>query len=194
MPGRGPMLPSTRAAPSAVYSTYSAHHIPGPYSDTVLTTHFKTALKSRYHTSIMVRKIRSRNENGGGTPSMTWVPPGPGPSGIRTIAASLKLPPSQIIDLYSMFQKQCPVVGGTPGHAPNTTDVPCDWIGWCSGVNSTECLGIDGCHPNDVGYSKIAKLVRSAITAKTDDTTADSPRPSSWHLAASKEASCSPTS
>lgn len=89
--------------------------------------------------------------------------PGSGPSSVRTIAQALKLPEAQVIDLYSLFQKQCPVVGGTPGHPPNATDVPCDWIGWCSGVNSTQCLGIDGCHPNDVGYGQIAKLVHAAI-------------------------------
>ena len=89
--------------------------------------------------------------------------PGSGPAGVRSIAQALKLPSSQVIDVYSLFQRQCPVVGGTPGHPPNATDVPCDWIGWCSGVNSTECLGIDGCHPNDVGYAKIAELVRADI-------------------------------
>eukprot|EP01046_Picozoa_sp_COSAG06_P005936 COSAG06_NODE_271_length_18677_cov_157.113360_7_plen_369_part_00 len=92
--------------------------------------------------------------------------PGAGPSGVRTIADSLKLPASRVIDIYSLFQKQCPVAAGSPGHAPNASDVPCDWIGWCSGVNSTEseCDGIDACHPNDVGYGQIAKLVRAAIT------------------------------
>ena len=64
--------------------------------------------------------------------------PGNGFAGIRSIGTKLELPPSQIIDLYSLYQKQCPVAGGTPGIAPNATDVPCDWIGWCSGVNSTQ--------------------------------------------------------
>ena len=94
--------------------------------------------------------------------------PSHGAAGIRTIAASLKLPASQIIDLFSMYQKQCPVTGGTLGHPPNSTDVACDWIGWCSGVNSTECLGIDACHPNDEGYGQLAKAVRTAI-AKTSE-------------------------
>ena len=39
--------------------------------------------------------------------------PGSGPAGVRTIAKTLGLPPSRIIDIYSMYQKQCPVVGGT---------------------------------------------------------------------------------
>lgn len=91
--------------------------------------------------------------------------PGSGPAAVRTIAEALGLPTSQVIDIYSLFQKQCPVAGGTPGHAPNATDVPCDWIGWCSGVNSTQCLGIDGCHPNDVGYGHVARLVHAAISS-----------------------------
>ena len=51
----------------------------------------------------------------------------------------------------------------------------CDWIGWCSGEQSAQCEGIDGCHPNDIGYGKIASLVKAAITSgeralKTDET------------------------
>ena len=90
--------------------------------------------------------------------------PGGGAAGIRAIARALSLPVSHVLDVYSLFQQHCPVVGGTPGNAPNATDVPCDWIGWCSGVNSTACLGIDGCHPNDVGYGQIAGLVHAAVT------------------------------
>ena len=91
--------------------------------------------------------------------------PGDGSAGIRTIARSLGLPPSHVIDLFSLFQGQCPIKAGTPGHRPNASDVPCDWIGWCSGVNSSKCLGIDACHPNDVGYEHIALAVRTAITS-----------------------------
>ena len=90
--------------------------------------------------------------------------PGSGPAGVRTIAEAVRVPESQVIDIYSLFQKECPVVGGTPGHPPNATDVACDWIGWCAGASSTQCLGIDGCHPNDVGYGEIAKLVHATIT------------------------------
>ena len=60
------------------------------------------------------------------------------------------------IDLYGLYQKRCPVLPGTPGHAPNATDVYCSIIG--SG-------GVDGCHPNDVGYGLIAAAVKAAITA-----------------------------
>ena len=80
--------------------------------------------------------------------------PGGGPAGVRTIAAALKLPASQVIDIYSLMQQHCPVVGGTPGHAQNSTDVYCDWIG--SG-------GKDACHPNDIGYGQLAAAVRRAI-------------------------------
>lgn len=59
------------------------------------------------------------------------------------------------VDLYSMYQKLCPVLPGTPGHAPNTTDVYCSIVG--SG-------GKDGCHPNDVGYGLIAAAVKDAIS------------------------------
>ena len=59
-----------------------------------------------------------------------------------------------VIDIFSIFEKHCPVVGGTPGHPANSTDVPCDWIGW---------NGIDACHPNNVGYAQIARAVRASI-------------------------------
>lgn len=97
--------------------------------------------------------------------------PGDGPAAVRMIARSLDLPSSHIIDIFTLFQKRCPVTAGTPGHAPNGSDVPCDWIGWCSGANSTEdeCLGIDACHPNDVGYGKIAELVAGAIAGRPRD-------------------------
>ena len=59
------------------------------------------------------------------------------------------------VDLFALFQKHCPISAGTPGHAPNATDSPCDWIG--SG-------GVDACHPNDLGYLQLAKAVQAAIT------------------------------
>jgi lysophospholipase L1-like esterase len=90
--------------------------------------------------------------------------PGNGPAGIRTIAARMKIPAEQIVDIYSLFQGHCPVVGGTPGHPPTCTAphvVPngtcgtkCDWVG--SG-------GTDGCHPDDVGYGMLAHSVFAAI-------------------------------
>ena len=79
--------------------------------------------------------------------------PGAGPASVRGIAAKAGLPPP--IDLFSLFEKHCPVTGGTPGHAANDTDVDCDWVG--SG-------GTDGCHPNDIGYGQVAALVAAAIT------------------------------
>lgn len=89
--------------------------------------------------------------------------PGNGPVGIRTIAAKMSLPSANVIDIYSLFQEHCPVASGTPGHRPTceaphvnaTCGTKCDWIG--SG-------GLDGCHPDDIGYSKLAKAVLSAIT------------------------------
>merc|ERR1712151_1245971 len=78
--------------------------------------------------------------------------PGNGPAGVGTIAFELGLAPP--IDLFEMFQAHCPVKGGTPGHANNNTDVHCDWIG-----NG----GKDACHPNNVGYEKIASLVAFEI-------------------------------
>eukprot|EP01052_Picozoa_sp_SAG31_P045702 SAG31_NODE_8455_length_1447_cov_2.009644_2_plen_235_part_00 len=90
--------------------------------------------------------------------------PGDGPAGIRTIAAKMGLPAAQIIDVYSLFQGHCPVTGGTPGHPPTcvaphvnaTCGTKCDWVG--SG-------GLDGCHPDNIGYSKLAGVVFDAITA-----------------------------
>eukprot|EP01052_Picozoa_sp_SAG31_P036736 SAG31_NODE_4629_length_3085_cov_2.778299_3_plen_150_part_00 len=55
--------------------------------------------------------------------------PGSGPAGIRSIAHSLGISMPHVVDVYSMFQQHCPVLGGTPGHAPNASDVMCDWIG-----------------------------------------------------------------
>ena len=46
---------------------------------------------------------------------------GDGPAGVRTVAknSGLEAP----IDLFSLWQRHCPVTGGTPGHNPNKTDV-----------------------------------------------------------------------
>jgi hypothetical protein len=78
--------------------------------------------------------------------------PGTGPAGVRTLAKAAALPPP--IDLFSLFQAHCPVLGGTPGHAPNKTDVPCDWI--ASG-------GRDACHPSNEGYGQVAATVKKVI-------------------------------
>ena len=75
----------------------------------------------------------------------------PNPASAFAYNQSVGLP---VIDIFSIFQKHCPVVGGTPGHPANSTDVPCDWIGW---------NGIDACHPNNVGYAQIARAVRDGI-------------------------------
>ena len=68
-------------------------------------------------------------------------------------ANGLTAPP---IDLFTLFQGGCPVVGGTPGHPNNATDVYCDWVG--SG-------GRDGCHPDNTGYGKVAQTVQAALLA-----------------------------
>ena len=75
---------------------------------------------------------------------------------IPQIAAANELPPP--IDLFALFQAHCPIVFGTPGHPPNSTDLSCDWIG--SG-------GWDACHPGDVGYLQVAKAVQTAIQQRT---------------------------
>ena len=58
------------------------------------------------------------------------------------------------IDLYGLFQGECPISYGTPGVAANATDVFCDWIGHD---------GTDACHPNNEGYGRIAELVWQII-------------------------------
>lgn len=63
------------------------------------------------------------------------------------------------IDLYTLYQQHCPVVGGTPGHENNSTDVYCDWVG--SG-------GVDGCHPDNTGYGKVAEAVMAALSTAGD--------------------------
>ena len=79
-------------------------------------------------------------------------PASDGAAAVRTVANAANL--VEPIDLYSLFQSHCPVTGGTPGHPPNQTLIPCDWI--ARG-------GTDACHPNDVGYGKIAEAVKTAI-------------------------------
>ena len=74
------------------------------------------------------------------------------PASVRAISRTLGL--QAPIDLFSLFQTECPVVGGTHGHPENKTDVPCDWV--AGG-------GHDACHPNDIGYGKIAAAVKAAI-------------------------------
>ena len=78
--------------------------------------------------------------------------PGNTGASVRAIAKAAGLSPP--IDIYSLFQKHCPVVAGTPGHPANATDQPCDWIG--SG-------GRDGCHPSDRGYEQVAAAAKAAI-------------------------------
>jgi hypothetical protein len=75
--------------------------------------------------------------------------PGEGPSGIRTIAKGANL--SSPIDLFSLFQKHCPVVAGTPGHAPSKSQVKC-------------ALVPDACHPSNEGYLKVAAEVKATIS------------------------------
>jgi lysophospholipase L1-like esterase len=81
--------------------------------------------------------------------------PGNGTNSVRAIASNAGL--SAPIDLFDLFQKHCPIVAGTPGHPPNASDVVCDWVG--SG-------GTDGCHPDDVGYGRVAKAVAAAVRGK----------------------------
>ena len=59
----------------------------------------------------------------------------------------------ELSDLFSLFHMHCPVAGGTPGHAPNRTDVPCDWI----------AKGTDAYHPSNEGYDKLAAAVEARI-------------------------------
>ena len=84
--------------------------------------------------------------------------PGDGPAGVRTLAKNSGLPAPIDRYLFSLWQSHCPVVGGTPGHAPNNTDVPCDWI--ASG-------GRDACHPSNEGYGKLAAAVKARIAPGT---------------------------
>lgn len=82
----------------------------------------------------------------------TLFPSASGAASVRQLATDLKLVAP--IDLYTLFQGHCPVVGGTPGHPENKTDVPCDWI--AGG-------GRDACHPNNDGYGMVAAAVKAAI-------------------------------
>ena len=71
---------------------------------------------------------------------------------VPAVATANALPPP--IDLFALFQKHCPIRSGTPGHPPNATDQPCDWIG---------CGGVDACHPNNEGYSQLAAAVMAVV-------------------------------
>merc|ERR1719498_1847016 len=82
----------------------------------------------------------------------TLFPTASGAASVRQLAKEMNL--TAPIDLFTVFQDHCPVSGGTPGHAANTTVVLCDWI--AGG-------GHDACHPNDTGYGKIAEAVKAAI-------------------------------
>ena len=62
------------------------------------------------------------------------------------------------VDLFALFEGECPIKYGTPGIASNATDVPCDWIG---------AGGKDGCHPNNEGYGRLAELVWQIIKRST---------------------------
>ena len=75
---------------------------------------------------------------------------------VPSIARANGLPPP--VNLFDLFEAHCPVVAGTPGHPPNSTDVYCDWIG--SG-------GRDACHPSDLGYAKVADAVARAVRLVT---------------------------
>ena len=76
--------------------------------------------------------------------------PGDGPAGVKTLAKASGL--DAPIDLFSLWEGHCPVEGGTAGHLPNKTHVPCDWI----------AKG-DACHPSNEGYTKLAAAVAAKI-------------------------------
>ena len=71
---------------------------------------------------------------------------------VPQVAKAARLSPP--ISLFELWEGHCPVKGGTPGHPPNATDVRCEWI-----------AGPDGCHPDNMGYGKIASAVHDAIVA-----------------------------
>ena len=74
---------------------------------------------------------------------------------VPTVAKTARLAPP--VDLFGLYEAHCPIASGTPGHAPNATDEPCSWIG---------CGGVDACHPDNVGYGKVAAAVRDAILSR----------------------------
>jgi len=78
--------------------------------------------------------------------------PGDGPAGVKTLAKAGGLVAP--IDLFSLWEAHCPVVGGTPGHPANKSHTPCDWI----------ATG-DACHPSNEGYTQLAKAVAAKIRA-----------------------------
>ena len=76
--------------------------------------------------------------------------PGDGVAGVNTLAKASGL--DAPIDLFSLWEGHCPVLGGTPGHPANKTHVLCDWI----------AKG-DACHPSNEGYGKLAAAVKAKI-------------------------------
>ena len=76
--------------------------------------------------------------------------PGDGAAGVKTLAKASGL--DAPIDLFSLWEGHCPVLGGTPGHPNNKTHVLCDWI----------ATG-DACHPSNEGYTQLAKAVAAKI-------------------------------
>lgn len=121
------------------------------------------------------------------------------PKLVPQVATAGGLPPP--IDLFGLWERHCPIASGTPGHPPNATDTPCDWIG-CGGgsqrppnrrlvaalhalpsrprtarplmvVGSVRGGAVDACHPDNVGYGKIAAAVRDAILRDADGSFVD---------------------
>jgi len=127
-----------------------AAEFPADYADMIASF---AAMKSKPKIYLMVPPPLYRDGTYGMNQTVinTLFPAVDGPAAVRTIDKELLQPP---IDLYSLFQAHCPVSGGTPGHAPNKSLVVCDWI--ARG-------GTDACHPDDLGYGKIAQAVREAI-------------------------------
>ena len=76
--------------------------------------------------------------------------PGDGVAGVNTLAKASGL--DAPIDLFSLWEGHCPVLGGTPDHPANKTHVLCDWI----------AKG-DACHPSNEGYGKLAAAVKAKI-------------------------------
>jgi len=124
---------------------------PGDYAD-MIASFAAMASKPRIYLMVPPPLYRDGTYGMNQTVINTVFPAWHGPAAVRVLAAAAGLVTP--IDLYSLFQAHCPVTGGTPGHPNNTTDVPCDWI--ARG-------GTDACHPNDVGYGKIAEAVKAVI-------------------------------
>ena len=76
--------------------------------------------------------------------------PGDGPAGVKTLAKASGL--DAPINLFSLWEGHCPVLGGTPGHPRSKTHVPCDWI-----------AAGDACYLLNEGYTKLAEAVAAKI-------------------------------